>query len=208
VNICCARACHPTIDASRVLDTLGLDRSGYIVVSAHREENIDSEVNFGKLADVLNGMAAQWALPVIVSTHPRTQKRIDAAGVSFHPRVRLLKPLGFTDYVNLQMHARVVLSDSGTITEESSILNFPAINIREAHERPEGMEEASVMMTGLDLERILQATIILEDQGRGEQRTLRPVADYSMPQVSEKVVRIIHSYREDVMRTVWRQTVS
>jgi UDP-N-acetylglucosamine 2-epimerase (non-hydrolysing) len=199
---------RPAIDASRVLDTLGLDRSGYIVVSAHREENIDSEVNFGKLADVLNGMAAQWALPVIVSTHPRTQKRIDAAGVSFHPRVRLLKPLGFTDYVNLQMHARVVLSDSGTITEESSILNFPAINIREAHERPEGMEEASVMMTGLDLERILQATIILEDQGRGEQRTLRPVADYSMPQVSEKVVRIIHSYRDYVMRTVWRQTVS
>lgn len=195
------------IDVSRVLDTLGLERSGYIVVSAHREENVDPEVNFRKVAEVLNGVATQWNLPVIVSTHPRTQKRIDAAGVSFHPQVRLLKPLGFTDYVHLQMHARVVLSDSGTITEESSILNFPAINIREVHERPEGMEEASVIMTGLDLERIMQAMSILENQGRGDHRTLRPVADYSMPQVSEKVVRIIHSYRDYVMRTVWRQTV-
>jgi UDP-N-acetylglucosamine 2-epimerase (non-hydrolysing) len=197
----------PGIKASDVRARLGLTEHHYCLVSAHREENVDSEVNFDKLVAVINGVAEMLDEPVIVSTHPRTQKRIDVVGASFHPHVRLLKPLGFMDYVNLQMGARVVLSDSGTITEESSILNFPALNIRETHERPEGMEEASVMLTGLDLDRLRQAIAILAEQGRDQTRTLRPVADYSMPNVSQKIVRIIHSYRDYVMRTVWRQTV-
>jgi len=196
---------RPAIDGSDVLQRLGVQRDGYFVVSAHREENIDSERNFSGLVETLNAVAEQYRLPVIVSTHPRTRKRVEATGAKFHDGVQLLKPLGFTDYVRLQMDARAVLSDSGTITEESSILNFPALNIREAHERPEGMEEGAVMMVGLDKARVLQGLAILAGQPRGQARLLRQVADYGMPNVSDKVVRLIHSYTDYVNRVVWRK---
>lgn len=195
----------PKIEDSAILSTLGLICYDYFVVSAHREENLDSETNFRKLVSVLNSLAETYGKRVIVSTHPRTRKRVEKLGVTFHDRVELMKPLGLTDYVHLQMQAMAVLSDSGTINEESSILNFPALNLREAHERPEGMEEASVMMTGLELDRVRQGLSILLDQKRGDERTLRQVGDYSMPNVSDKVLRIILSYTDYVNRVVWRK---
>lgn len=193
------------INKSRILETLKLTKKNYFVVSSHREENIESDINFTKLVAVLNCLAETYNKRIIVSTHPRTQKRIAEKNIQFHTKVELLKPLGFIDYVHLQQHAYVVLSDSGTITEESSILNFPALNIRESHERPEGMEEAAVMMTGLELDRILQGIMILEEQGRGQKRTLPMVDDYNAPNFSEKIVRLIISYTDYINRTIWRK---
>ena len=193
------------IDASDVLARFSLEKRQFFVVSAHREENVDSQKQLAKLASTLNTVAEHYDLPVIVTTHPRTRDRIQANGLSFHPNIRLLKPLGFHDYNHLQKNAKAVLSDSGTINEESSIMNFPALNLREAHERPEGMEEASVMMAGLDVDRVMQCLEILELQPSGDERILRPVYDYSMPNVSEKVVRIIHSYCDYVKRVVWKE---
>ena len=190
------------INSSKILDELKLNKGEYFLVSAHREENISSDKNFLDLVDTLNTIADIYKLPIIVSTHPRTRNRINELNIKFNPLVQLMKPLGFNDYVKLQKDAKAVLSDSGTISEESSILGFPALNIREAHERPEAMEEASVMMVGLEKTRILQGLEVLVTQ---DEKTLRKVSDYSMPNVSEKVLRIILSYTDYVNKTVWKK---
>jgi len=193
------------IDSSDVLTRLGIKEYEFFIVSAHREENVDSDKNFLNLMESLNAIAEIYQMPIIVSTHPRTRKRIDEIKVELNPMIQLLKPLGFKDYNKLQISAKAVLSDSGTINEEASIMNFPALNLREAHERPEGMEEAVVMMTGLEKERIMQSLAIIDNQPRGEQRLMRQVSDYSMPNVSDKIVRIIHSYTDYVNRVVWKK---
>lgn len=195
-------AYNKQIDESKVLFDLKLKKGQYFLVSCHREENINSD-NFVKLIDSLNAIAEKYQLPIIVSTHPRTRNKINETGAHFNALIQLMKPLGFHDYNNLQKNAKVVLSDSGTISEESSIMNFPALNIRESHERPEAMEEASVMMIGLNSDRIIQALQVLDLQQRGEKRTLRLVCDYSMPNVSDKVVRIILSFTDYINRVVW-----
>jgi len=193
------------INESNILERLDLLSKRYFVFSAHREENIDSEKNFNKLLHILNALAETFNLPVIVSTHPRTQKRFDLAGIKINNHIKLLKPLGFLDYNKLQINAKVVLSDSGTINEEASILNFPALNIREAHERPEAMEETAVMMVGLNIDRVMQAIDVLKTQANTGSNLLRQVADYGMPNVSDKIVRIIYSYTDYVNRVVWKK---
>ena len=195
----------PEITNSDILTKLNLEENKYFVVSAHREENINSEKNFKGLMDSLNLIAEKYGYPIIVSTHPRTKKMIDSKQIEMHPEIQFLKPMGFNDYNALQMKSFAVLSDSGTISEESSTLNFPALNIREAHERPEAMEEASVMMVGLNPNRIMQGLVQLQSQKRGMERNFRPVADYSMPNVSDKMVRIILSYTDYIKRTVWSE---
>lgn len=195
----------PKVHKSKVLESLSLKTDSYFVISAHREENITSERNFSNLVKILNDVADKYNLPVIVSTHPRTRKMIEKQNIQFNPIVKLMKPLGFSDYLALQINSKAVLSDSGTISEESSILNFRALNIREAHERPEAMEEASVMMVGLNPERVMQGLIQLELQKCGAERNFLPVADYTMPNVSDKVVRIILSYTDYIRRVVWSE---
>lgn len=195
----------PQILTSSILSNLGLKSKKYFVVSSHREENIDSDRQFKKFIQVLNSIADEHDLPVIVSVHPRTRKKIDSEGLSFHKNVRLLKPLGFMDYIHLQINSKAVLSDSGTITEESSILNFPALNIREAHERPEGMEEAAVMMVGLEIDRIRQCLALLNNTDKDGRRTSPIVTDYEVPNLSMKIVKIIHSYTDYVNNVVWKK---
>jgi UDP-N-acetylglucosamine 2-epimerase len=194
------------IDDSNVLNRLSLNAGHYFVISSHREENVDTPENLQRLFNVLNALAEKYQEPIIVSTHPRTRNRMEALGLTAHPLVQFHKPFGFLDYVKLQSEARAVLSDSGTITEESSILNFPALNLREVHERPEGFEEASVIFVGMDIERIMQGLAILESQPRGELRNLRLVNDYNVPNVSDKVLRIIQSYTDFINRKVWKKT--
>lgn len=193
------------IDNSKALNTFKLEDAKYFVVSIHREENVESDKNFLRIVDILNRIAEKYSYPVIVSTHPRTRKRIEQLGIEFNPLITLSKPLGFYDYVKLQEHAKAVLSDSGTINEEASILNFNALNMREASERPEGMEESAVMMVGLNPERVMQALEVLDNQHHNGDRLFRLVADYSMPNVSDKVVRIIHSYTDYVQRVIWKK---
>jgi len=193
------------IDSSKILNILGIESGNYFVVSAHREENVDVPAQLRKLASSLNTISDHYQLPIIVSTHPRTQKRISEQGIEFNKNIKLLKPLGFHDYNYLQKNAKAVLSDSGTINEESSIMNFPALNIREAHERPEGMEEGAVMMVGLGSKRIMQALAVLESQPSGVERLWQRVEDYSMPNVSDKVLRIILSYTDYINRIVWKK---
>ena len=194
------------IDSSNVIVRMGLEKYQYFLVSVHREENVDSECNICEFVQTLNRLGDLYELPIIVSTHPRTRKKIETLDLKFHPLVDLQKPLGFSDYINLQINAKAVLSDSGTITEESSILNFPAINIRDAHERPEGMEEGAVMFTGMNCDRVLQALSILENQSRGAERGINIVKDYIAPNVSEKVVRTIQSYTDYVNKFVWKKS--
>ena len=196
---------HAGIEASGVLLRLALNEQQYFLVSSHREENVDAPENLQRLFNVLNALAEKFALPVIVSTHPRTRKRMDAMGLNAHALVQFHKPFGFLDYIRLQTGARAVLSDSGTITEESSILNFPALNLREVQERPEGFEEAAVMFVGMDIDRIFQGLDVLATQPRGKQRALRMVSDYATDNVSDKIVRIILSYTDFVNRKVWRK---
>tara|TARA_B100000965_G_scaffold386629_1_gene389060 strand:+ start:5009 stop:6139 length:1131 start_codon:yes stop_codon:yes gene_type:complete len=193
------------IKNSDILDKYGLEKDNFFLISAHREENIDSEKNFSNFLEVLDGLIERFQLPIVVSTHPRTKKRIDSLNKKFDTRINFSKPMSFSDYNNLQLNAKVTLSDSGTISEESSILNFPALNIREAHERPEAMEEASVIMTGMNIERIFQSISILDGQVRGSERNLSEVLDYKSENVSEKICRIIHSYTDYVNRVIWKK---